>query len=394
MKKLLLLVLTLTMILSLAACTKKEPELTLDQKKDQVKQNVIHMLGDDSDGRQDPSELLSDFTGDYQVSSISAVGTDYAPSALWKKGNVSVTEMNGNKQYTVYQDGKAYIISEANGEFNKDYDYETTYISNLFSEFEVDLSAFMQSEDSETPQMPDLTANDLTVSDDLTTCTISDTFLKEFAKSLCTSMDMEEAEQEAFLASYTGSGSFNVAENKLTIEISGTSEATGALKLAVVASETAADGFTMTMTIEMSMKQEEMLIPMTVTMAYKNVKWDGNKVVSGVLSLTTSATVDQTVEGITMKMSMDQTLTATVNRATAGKPSISIVSEAKQIQEMGENKQEDAYKITFNCDLSKTSDVLVCEMLEDGETVKITAQSVMLGNIDSTVPAKVTELAK
>ena len=409
-KTLLLITLVLSLVLSMAACStdnapnkdgatepqteaQTEAPLTLDQKKDLIKQEVIVLMGDESvDPREDPAKLLDAFSGDFKLSDLSS---DYEqaelPSVIWKKGDVLVDEYADEIAYTVLKDGVVYYIGEGeNGGYECYGSYENDMPLTILSYFGIDLSMFTDNDEGMT-DIPELKAEDLTVSDDLTVCTISETYLKAMAKSLCESMDYTEDEITAFMTAFEGEGSYNVAEKKLLIELSGKSNTTGDLKVTVAASTNLNDGLAFSMKAEMVMPQGDFEVPTTIEMGYKNVKYNGNKVVSGAMYYNISATVEiDDGEGGKITSASTQSMEISINCENADKPILTYTDEDKTVVT---GEPDEVYKQELKLDLSKSEDCFYYAATYGDQSMSATSDNLVLGTPDNTVPAEVLAAA-
>ncbi len=410
MKKTLLLIsLVLSLVLSMAACSNtsdkdgsKEPPteeqteapLTLDQKKDLIKQEVILLMGDESvDPREEPTKLLDAFSGDFMLTGLTTDAEEGdLPTAIWKKGNVLVDEYDDGDYYTVQKDGVVYHISEtATGSYEKNYSYEDDTPISILTYFDIEISMFT-GDNADDTDSPVLKAADLTVSDDLTVCTISEAYLKALAEDFCDSMEYTEDELAAFMAEFEGSGTYNVAEKKLTIEISGKSNTTGDLKVSIVAIDSATDGISLSTKVEMEMPQGDVSVPTTIEMAYKNVKFNGNKVVSGTMyyGITANAEMDNE-EGGKITSASTQSMELSINCENAEKPVLSYTTEMKIVVD-GE-PTEGGGKIELKLDLSKSEDCFYYAATYGEQSMSVTSDNLVLGTPDKAVPAEVLAAA-
>ena len=399
MKKLLLLVLTLTMILSLAACTnndkskdkpEQETELTLDQKKELVKNDAIAIMEQDS--REDPTTMIEAFTGDFKATGFNAAsGID----SLWKKGNVLAENSENGVYYYVHNDDTMYIIDEDSGNYAKLGEVEYEHSMTIFDYFDIDISFFISddSDEESDDEIPILTADQLTVSDDLATCTIGNDYLAKVLRFGMEAMDYSDIEKTQAIEAMTATGTYTVADHKLFIDVQSTVEDTP-IRITLTATENATDGLTLAFVLDGGVRTDDLTIPTKMEMAYQNIKFNGSKAVSGIFSMKLEAGAEQIIEGSKLTFSMLNNLSYTFDLTKEGKPYINAKSNSKQTQTyMGQTKTDNDSQ-EFTIDFSKTENVLTVKTVSDGKTDIITADSVVFETPAETIPTKVTELAK
>jgi len=223
------------------------PEPTPDEKVAAIKNEVLKLLSDDEkDTRKSPAALLESLEKDFAIKNIvrTAGGNTNLPfpTSIVQKDGSSVKVFEDETYYTFTHKDIVMYIMQATGEEPDLYHCERSeeYYSSLFYAFGLDLSLLFGSvgelpDDEEVEiDFPLLTADDLTVSEDFTTCTISEAYLKKLLGSALKSYNYTDADIEALFLNFEGSGVYTVAEKKLVFNLSAETEKTGPVTLYIM----------------------------------------------------------------------------------------------------------------------------------------------------------------
>ena len=429
MKKALLLTLVLTLILTLVSCTTpsnddtnttditKESESnpvsntnqpTLKERKEQIKEQVIQIMqGDDSENARDFNTLpFASYMGDYSVTSIESSGSSsYRPSAIYRKDGVHITKYAASSRvdYNIDQSGYLFsVINEtgADPEISNIQELDDDYTASIFFDCGINLNLLMDGDgDSDSGEddsdEPELTPEKITVSDDLTTCTFSNGYMKEMARSLYKDL-YSDSEVEQLMADFTGSGTYNVAENKITLIISSDTEALAAPFITVIYSETADKKVTLSMKMEMTVEVDGISIPASTEITYANLVFnEQNAIVCGDLLTKMEMEMDLVEGGVTYHLIMNEGTQVSFDCSNAAAPKISATTRSIQTTKWGNQSYTEESENTLKIDLSKTTDQFTY-IMKSGDDVlaELTSDTLRFGTPSNmpSVPGSVTAL--
>lgn len=427
MKKALLLTLVLTLILTLVSCTTpsnddtnttditKESESnpvsntnqpTLKERKEQIKEQVIQIMqGDDSENARDFNTLpFASYMGDYSITSIESSGSSgYRPSAIYRKDGVHITKYAASSRVDYNIDQGGYLISVitengADPEISNIQELDADYTPSIFFDCGINFDLLMNGDgDSEEDDSdePELTPEKITVSDDLTTCTFSNDYMKEMARSLYKEF-YSDSEVEQLLADFTGSGTYNVAENKITLIISSDTEALSAPMITAIYSETADKKVTLSMKMEMTVEEDGISIPASTEITYANLVFnEQNAIVCGDLLTKMEMEADFVEGGVSYRIIMEESTQISFDCSNAAAPKISATTRSIQTTKWGNQSYTEESENTLKIDLSKTTDQFTYVMKSgDDVLAELTSDALRFGtpaNMPS-VPGSVTAL--
>lgn len=429
MKKTLLLTLVLTLILTLVSCTTlsnddtnttditKESETkpvsntnqpTLKERKEQIKKQAIQIMqGDGTENNRDFNTLpFAPYMGDYSITSIeSSNSSGYRPSAIYRKGGVSVTKYTASPQVDYNIDHGGYLISviTENGDYpeiSNIQELDDDYTPSIFFDCGINFDLLMNGDgdsDSEEDDSdePELTPEKITVSDDLTTCTFSNDYMKEMARSLYKEF-YSDSEVEQLLADFTGSGTYNVAENKITLIISSDTEALSAPMITAIYSETADKKVTLSMKMEMTVEENGISVPASMEMTYANLVFnEQNTIVCGDLLTKMEMEMDYVENGVSYRIIMEESTQVSFDCSNAAAPKISATTVSKQNMKWGSQSYTEESENTLKIDLSKTTDQFTY-IMKSGDDVlaELSSDTLRFGTPSNmpSVPGSVTNL--
>ena len=282
----------LSLSLLLSACNKPSEEdgpLTADD----VKARVIKLMTE-SNERQDPSTLFSFFDGDFSVSDITGK-TEHGETirSIKRKGAVTQVSTSIMTYYGVEAAGFLFYADDYQGEAGVyrvlPLDADAAELSTIFTVFGIDTSAFCGGDSDDT--MPTLSPDMLTVSEDLSTCTFSKDYIDTIAREICEAMSYNAAQTADFLKKYQGSGTYSVAENKLSFEISLNDRALGNLHQLSTVSVDAEGRVSTTALMEYSNPSKGIAVPIVSEVSFRDVVYREGVPVSATISLRSTADV-------------------------------------------------------------------------------------------------------
>lgn len=336
-----------------------EPAVTEDplkEEKEAVKAQVLSIMAEDS--RQDPSVLFENFFGDYSIPDF-APDNDYAAalSRIWQKDGVTVIEYkDGSVEYALARNGYLFSLTSEGG--NTAVTSVTPladpagYIPSIFSDFGIDISDVYTASSAEEEEAPSplLTADMLTVSDDLTVCTFSDEYLREVAAMLCASMGYSAEQTDKFMSDYSGSGVYTADSNTVEFVIKGSFEGLGAATVTVSHSVDDRGDYRTSVKMEYTLVAEGMILPTTTELAVYDVEYDGDTpITAGFDSRTLISDGQMTVQGIVCTFSSYEIKNIYLNCSDPEKPSLSAsVSSETNTEVLGQTVTETS-SISLDC---------------------------------------------
>ena len=187
--------------------------------KEKVRQKLLTLVNT-TESYEDPFSMLGSFDGDFSISGI-ASNSSGIESIKRKNGVIEVA--SSYVDYWGFEDEEyLYWVSYYDNQALVDYalplDSDVGEKSTVFTTFGIDTSSLWGTTSDETEIDLEITADMITVSDDLSSCTLSREYLDEFSKIVCEAVYTEE-QTAKFLSEYTGSGVYSVSNNELAIEI-------------------------------------------------------------------------------------------------------------------------------------------------------------------------------
>ncbi len=383
---------------------------TLEEKKDRIKQNVMALMGDRE--REDPEKLFEYFCGDYVISSFGNSDDSSMFNKVYQKNGITVNEYtDGIKKYTAVKGGYVFTVVEQNGSFRLydmvEYENADSHVPSIFDDFGIDISAFYDKDDAsgseEDIEEPELTAEMLTVSGDLKTCTFSDAYMKEVLRMFGKSFGKTDAELEVFVNISSVSGVYSVDSETITFEILAkgldmdNGSDVGDVNVTISYRDSEADGITMTMKMQMtiSMEVEGSVIsaPMTMDQTVSGVKYDGNKVVEASFESKMFTDIQATASGISFKTAVYEINSFDLSIEDSGNPKFSVNCSTEQTTAVGESKTTEKSSQILDCTFGTNASKFSYIMTQDGvQAAKIEATGVTLGASGENVPSEVLNI--
>lgn len=380
MKRILSILLALVLIFSMAACAPKDtnppeepdnggenqqtpdenggneggeedntptPEQLLEQQKEALKQQLLEEINSDagimnlSGSLESPTALITALERDFSVDQI--MGSKYAPRGIYQKGNELVILNPDFQIYTVEKGDLVFQIWVDDNNEPEVFDCvpKSAYSSSILTALNFDVSSIGSSSmvgmpeipETDSMEIPTITAEDLTVSDDLNTVTISDTWIKAvLAESMLASAGAENQEQvDEILQTLQASATYTISENKINIIVTYTPEALDSeITLDVIIAYTEQDGFTMEFTFLGEMESAGIKVPFKATLAYRNIKYREGKAISGELETSMETSAKETVLGQTFASTYTNSLKLVIDLTNEQAPTFSAVAIQKQ----------------------------------------------------------------
>ena len=403
MKKLITLILAISMMLSLSGCG------YFKQKKiDEIKAQLLAGFSEDgsmtvADQNGIFDSLFEPFNSDYLISDITA---NNELKSIWRRGyliGIDYVATQGSlytfyspdkeKMYQYYERGSVSFVGE--GEADKD---PTT----LFEAFGVDISMFYAGDSgtddgtgsSQTSPLRDMTADDLTVSDDFLTVTISQDYIKELARSMFTdSDDLTEKQQTAYLEKFYGEGTIDIEKQSFSIRFG--SHATDCPKREMTMEITPKEDGSVNAvcTIKGEQEVDGEIIPIDVTMRMNNLKMVDSKPVKGDLEIDIAFSMDMFEStGVDMKMEFAQSYVVNVDVSDPATPMLTVQIKNSQKAIQGTETTESVTEQYMMIDTKKTEKQFVFREKRDGVIEsEIIGKSIILGTHDKVAPTAVIQ---
>ena len=262
-----------------------------------IKAEVIALMMADSD-KESPTTLFEAFIGDYAISDIDQLASNggyNAYSKIFRDGDaLGMVYLDGvTTDYTVYRNDFAYTAY-------KDELGNTSvtgkaplggadYTPSILTDFGFDISAIYSGNIS--MQDPTLDASMLTVSDDLLTCTFSDAYMAEVGRGLCASLGYNSADAEKFFDTAKLSGVYYPQEKRAEFVIEFYELSLGETKITLTCTDKGTKGITYSTKMEFNVVSSGMIVPTTTELIISEVKYDGNRPISGQFELRSIASV-------------------------------------------------------------------------------------------------------
>lgn len=398
MKKLLSLILALSMLLTLAltACTgnsqndkkddQKEEENELSKEEKKLLDDIVNRMNGSYFSFDD---FIDDFFGDFSIAKFDA--SSGIVDMFKKDGFVVTTRTNNEALYQTLKGEDLYTaLRSTDGaklhlESKEHWPY--AYPLSIFTAFGVDMSGIYSTDEPEVEE-PELTVDDISLSDDKKTAVFSDEYVKAFAKTLTVSMDLTKTETENFLSTMDASGEYSVSEETFKLSIEGEVKSKGIIK--AIVSYGFLNGVPDFAEMEISMEKDDTLASMK--MLQDIIKIEDGKLVA--VTMKSTQTVVQTVVSQGIPVKTTSVKTSTYNFATEnGKPSmVTVEVNADSTAEYAGQKQTGNSSLTFYV----IDGNLTYDLSSNGkQQAYIAAEGVVFGTPEGkTIPSDVNSVIK
>lgn len=338
---------------------KKENQTPPISEEDQIKQGVIDLLAH-IESKKDPTMLFESFDGDFTVSGV----TSSNESITSIKRKAAVTEVFTNYGlmyygveaasflfYAVYDQGYSEVVAALN------LMADNSAKSTIFTVFGIDSSLVYGMEDEDDEPMPELTLDAITLSEDRKTCTISRDYLSKLAEEIADGMDYSKSQKKKFLEVFEGSGVYNVEKNELVFEISVDNSSLGKISQTMTLSVDKEERVNVKVVSAMSNPSLGILTPVTNTLEYRNVVYDGENPVSATINTSYSMSNEIYVGGEVGYIESQETVKSSfkLDCTNKNKPIASASSQKTTKEtEMGHTFTYQT-SLTLNLDMTKTT---------------------------------------
>ena len=383
---------------STAATTQQPPETKpvtqpdpLLNEKNAIKDQVLIFMADDVEDN-DPYAMFEQFLGDYYVTDFSGIYQDSKPyKSIYHKNGVSVTDRTDGVSYQISTPTEIVTAQMKGGKLTVTdrTAVESAPIPSIFTDFGFDISMIYSKDDSIDLAQPQLTADMLTVSDDLLTCTFSDAYLDSIAALFGESMDLDEAGCKAFVNSCTSSGSYSVEDKQAVFIISGDAAERGKLTVTLTFTHNPdRQDYFSTMKVEYTVEAEGTPVTVTNELTIMDERYAGGHIPSFFFRniLTAEATVVQNGVPINSK-----TVTTTMYSINAHGYFHASESILQDVSTMGYSAQQDSYR-QLKYDPNIAEGFEYSEQLDGILQLRLIAQTCKIGDHDLTLPDAVIEL--
>ncbi|MGM9682388.1 MAG: hypothetical protein ACI3XQ_02190 [Eubacteriales bacterium] len=233
MKKLLSVVLLLALIMSFPSCkdnsgTTNTAENTTQsvtngektESEEDIIKNAVLDLMKTSESQKDPTDLFAHFTGDFQITNFTS--SQDGIKSIKRKEAVTLVDAGSLSYYVIEAAGYMFCAvddaQEAEVFASLPLSADASNASTIFTVFGIDTSA-LYTATTDSTETEALTANMLTVTDDKAYCQFDKAYIDTLAEELCETMGFTGSTKSSFMNKYTGSGTYSVAENKVTFDI-------------------------------------------------------------------------------------------------------------------------------------------------------------------------------
>ena len=345
-----------------------QPEPTLEEKKQAIKEKLIATYyGNESAKLKSPMELLSALEKDFSITKISSL-TDQpgAPVSIYKKGDTILKNYEYYQIHSVVKDGQIFFISHVNGsEPLEETIFDTDSVSLLTAMGMGEESPWLNipltpDSDEDSLEVPDLTVDHITVSDDLTTCTVSEEYIKEVLKIAFEEIgEFSPEELDEVLEAVQGSLVYTVAENKFVGSFTVTPpDLEMELQLDIVAIYDPQNGITIELKVTGDANVDDLPINIDLIYAVRNVKYINDAPVSGEIEIKLLGGAEQMIQGINAKMEMEKSIFLSIDRTNEQAPKIeAVIKDTVDAFINGVINEEAGYSLI---------DTLTCNLNDDG----------------------------
>ena len=403
MKKIITLILTLSMLLSLSGCG------YIKQKRiDEIKAEILASFAEDgsmtvADQNGTFDALFEPFLGDYLISDITA---ESELKSAWRRGyliGLNYVSTRGSlytfyspakgKMYQYYENGRVSYVGEAEAE---------TDPTTLFEVFGIDISMFYETDNNanagtdsaEKQPMRDMTADDLTVSDDFLTCTISTDYIKELARDIFgNSDDLSEQQQTAYFEKFYGEGTIDLEKRSVSIRFGSHATDCPKREMTMEITSTEDGSLNASCTIKGEQEVDGDVIPLELTMRMNNLKMVNGKPVKGDFEIDIAFSMDlYESTGVDMKIDIEQRYDISVDVSDPSTPMLTVEIKNSSKSTQGTESTESTTEQYLMIDTKKTDKQFVFRQTEDGTLeAEITAKSIIFGTHDKVAPEAVVQ---
>ena len=308
----------------------EEKPLTREEKIEQIKNEVLALFESvEGETSKSPLDLFRTLERDYSVTDLQAAFGE-APESILQKGGKTVVTYGDRVAYGFALRDLAFWIEQyPNGSFAADDPISaSSYSPSILTAFGFNTSFFAGSSSNETPSLPEaefpeVKAEHLTVNEDLATCTIDAELFRSVLSELAKATGYTDPEIVTLLADYRGSVVYTVATKTLTAELAGKSRADGDLITTLTLIDAGENGKTMEVGYSDSAISDDIPISTELTYALRNIKYRGDDPISGTLDVRMKAITEQTILGSPLVIAVDNRLTVSLDVSNENAPVIS-----------------------------------------------------------------------
>ncbi len=348
-----------------------------------------------------PESLFEHFTGDFEISGFSGTSAfSSLPQSVKRKKDVVYIPTSDIKFYGVEAAGFLFYAVDARGQamFHKavELNDDIPNRSTVFTVFGIDTSE-IYGIDAESDSLK-LTSDMLTMSDDGKSCTFAKSYINDIARDICTAMNFTEDQTKTFLRKYEGHGTYSLAENKVTLEITVDEDTVGKIKQTTSFSESSDGKISSYTFMEYSNPSLGITEPITSEITYTDVIYKDNKPISGTITLN-SKKDESYYEGvyqdkIYIKCIRNDDMTFQLDISDESTPKAS-ASYKKVLNESYQNEKytiSDEFNITINSG-KRTPAFTFTQKSNGNADVSLTADKIKFGTPSSfpAVPQRVTD---
>ena len=367
-----------------------QPDPLLNEKN-AIKDEVLIFMADDVENN-DPYAMFEQFLGDYYITDFSNAYKDSKSyNSIYHKNGVSVVDRTDGVSYQISTPNEIVTAQMKGGKLSVTdrTAVERAPISSIFTDFGFDISIIYSQDDSIDFNDPELTADMLTVSDDLLTCTFSDEYLNSIATLFGESMDLDEAGCKAFVNSCTKSGTYSVEDKQAVFIISGDTDERGAITITLTFTHNPdRQDYSTTMKVEYTVEAEGTPVTVTNELTIMDERYAGGNTPGFFFRniLTTEATVLQ--NGVPLNYKTVTTSMYSINANGNFHASERILQD---VSAMGQSAQQESYhQLEYNS--NRADGFEYSEQLDSIIQLQLVAQTCKIGNHDLPLPDAVIAL--
>lgn len=377
MKKLLSIVILLAFIMSFASCNNSQEPSSSDNstssstvseentepsgedntlsEEDKIKNAALDLMKM-SESQKDPTDLFAHFSGDFQITNFTS--SQDRIKSIKRKEAVTLVDAASLSYYGIEAAGYMFYAAdyaqEAEVVASLSLSSDDSKASTIFTVFGIDTSA-LYSSTTDSTEAEELTAEMLTVSEDKATCQFDKAYIDSLAEVLCETMDFTGSTKTSFMNKYTGSGTYSVAENKVTFDIQIKDNQIGAIHQ-IIKYAVDNDGKVYAYSyMEYSNASLGITTPIVAEIECKDVVYRENTPISATIKLKSSSESSFRYGGVTVKLVDNIETTFDLDCTDLASRSATATYKKKRVETaMGESFTNN-YTLSLSLDLGKST---------------------------------------
>ncbi|MBO5845578.1 MAG: hypothetical protein J6Q77_02915 [Clostridia bacterium] len=403
-KKILCAILITSMLFTFSSCVKRKDGLTSKQIKATV---MAEMNSDQNVSVQSPDEIFKTFMGDFTIESPSTTGSmrkDIKRIYL-KDGVYGIEYISGDPSYEAIYKGYLFSLSKDNtGRVSLvgytqlgEEDYKST--PSIFEYLDIDISFSGSSDETEAPKdIPTLTEDMLTVSEDRSTCTFSADYMNQFAKVFFDIMDSATDEESNIIEA---TGVYKVTENTYEFVVAGVSKSFEYRRITINYSNSEENGPNLYMKMEFPVRSNGMTLPTVAEVSMKDITYVDNKPVKATIESKYSVSdAKGKIQGLDYSMNLETSSCFTLDITNEASPKLTGKVTNNQTVSVDGNTDTTKTESSIECVFSDGTDSMLSfskSVTSNGQTTNVSMKSSNLklgAPADASIPAAVNVIIK